>query len=384
LSQKRLIPPGPGVTGLEDRLAGTLAHGLGINFRGRLSGLDDLRRHVRILRDALAASGPDVSLDQLRGEVDRLVREEPFRLGAELSDALASASALAGWRGIGELCQSMEDRQPPLLRRGAAERRTYRCPSSDLQIEVETYMPAVSDRSRVPLLVVLHGFMREPARYLEPWIPLAAAHGFAVIAPEFHRGDFPGSLAYNQGGLFSPVGDLQPQERWLFGHVERLFDAAREWVGTRTRRYCLYGHSAGAQVVHRMVLAAPDARVSMAVAANAGWYTLPTFDLDFPYGLGRLPVTEAGLRRSLGTPLVVLLGEADSDPDDPLLRRSPEALAQGAHRLARGVEFHRQAQDAATRRGVPLAWTRQQVPGVGHDHEAMAAVASKILLENHK
>lgn len=312
------------------------------------------------------------------------MREEPFRLGAELSDALASASALAGWRGIGELCQSMEDRQPPLLRRGAAERRTYRCPSSDLQIEVETYMPAVSDRSRVPLLVVLHGFMREPARYLEPWIPLAAAHGFAVIAPEFHRGDFPGSLAYNQGGLFSPAGDLQPQERWLFGHVERLFDAAREWVGTRTRRYCLYGHSAGAQVVHRMVLAAPDARVSMAVAANAGWYTLPTFDLDFPYGLGRLPVTEAGLRRSLGTPLVVLLGEADSDPDDPLLRRSPEALAQGAHRLARGVEFHRQAQDAATRRGVPLAWTRQQVPGVGHDHEAMAAVASKILLENHK
>ena len=35
-------------------------------------------------------------------------------------------------------------------------------------------------------------------------------------------------------------------------------------------------------------------------------------------------------------PLTILLGEDDNDPNSKYLRRTPEALAQGAHRLARG------------------------------------------------
>jgi poly(3-hydroxybutyrate) depolymerase len=357
---------------------------LGIDFRPRSGGLDDLRRYVRVLTEVLEAMGPRATLRDLREGVERFVADWPFCEAAALRCALASAAALDGDREVEELCEAMRQRRPRRLGRGARERRTFHCPGTGRAIEVETYMPDVRDRSSVPILLLLHGFMRDPARHLAPWLPLAAAHGFAVVAPCFSREDFPGSRDYNQGGLLAPDGALQPRERWLFHSLERLFDAARAWVGSSVPRYCLYGHSAGAQVVHRMVLTFPEARFCRAVAANAGWYTLPTFEIAFPYGVAGLPLDDEQLERALGAPLTVLLGEEDDDPQDPLLRRSPAALAQGAHRLARGIHFHRLALRAAADRGVPCGWTRRQVPGVGHDHEAMAAAASKILLENHR
>ena len=51
-------------------------------------------------------------------------------------------------------------------------------------------------------------------------------------------------------------------------------------------------------------------------------------------------VDEAGLKAMLQRPLVVLLGTADTDPNHPELRRTPEAMVQGPHRFARGNFFY--------------------------------------------
>ena len=51
--------------------------------------------------------------------------------------------------------------------------------------------------------------------------------------------------------------------------IEPLFDHARARFGMEADAYSIYGHSAGAQFVHRFLFHVPDARVARAVAANA-------------------------------------------------------------------------------------------------------------------
>ena len=44
----------------------------------------------------------------------------------------------------------------------------------------------------------------------------------------------------------------------------------------------MFGHSAGAQILHRMVLFAPGSRADRIVAANSGFYTLADPDQALP------------------------------------------------------------------------------------------------------
>jgi len=74
----------------------------------------------------------------------------------------------------------------------------------------------------------------------------------------------------------------------------------------------------------------------------------------------------------------VLLGSEDIDPNHPALPRQPGAMAQGQHRLARGMLFFAKAREAATRLGVRFTWRLETVPGIAHDNSGMAARAATI------
>jgi hypothetical protein len=153
----------------------------------------------------------------------------------------------------------------------------------------------------------------------------------------------------------------------------------REATGNRSDRYFLYGHSAGAQFVHRMVMLMPEARFATALAANAGSYTMSDFEVGYPFGLKGAPVDAGKLRAAFERPLVVLLGEEDDDPKDPNLPDAGAARRQGAHRLARGRAFFARAEGVARELDAHFAWRLETVPGVGHDHERMARAASRLL-----
>jgi hypothetical protein len=116
------------------------------------------------------------------------------------------------------------------------------------------------------------------------------------------------------------------------------------------------------------------------VAANAGWYAMPDFTVAWPYGLQGSAVGEEQLRHALQAPLTLLLGVQNSVPDEPGLRWTPQALAQGSHRVARGEAFFAAGRAAAADRGIPFGWQLATVPGAGHDSEAMAAAAIPYLL----
>lgn len=246
-------------------------------------------------------------------------------------------------------------------------------------VKVWYYQPADAGAD-LPVVIVMHGHLRNADVYLEDWSQLAAQHRFLLVAPEFSEAEFPGARGYNLGNEPGPGGRPRPRDEWAFNMIEPIFDAVRQRTGNRSERYALFGHSAGAQFVHRFLFFVPRARVTRVVAANAGWYTLPDFAVPFPYGLEGTPVTEADLKVALGRRFTILLGDADTDPHARDLRRTREAMAQGANRLARGQNFFRHAQAAAAAGGVPLGWSLATAPGVSHSDQHIAPFAVPLLL----
>lgn len=227
-----------------------------------------------------------------------------------------------------------------------------------------------------PVLFVLHGVKRDADRYRDQWSALARRLGFVLIVPEFDAARFPGADAYNLGNLMDDAGRVVPPEQRTFTVLEPLFDRVRALTGTRVEGYDLYGHSAGAQFVHRYLLFTRHTRVARAVVANAGWYTMPVDSVDFPYGLAGTDIAASALREALERPVAVLLGTGDTDTQHSSLRRTPEAMAQGPHRLARGEAFFAAGRRAARRAGLAFGWQLVLVDGAVHDNAMMAARAA--------
>jgi hypothetical protein len=228
-------------------------------------------------------------------------------------------------------------------------------------LTVHLYRPAkwtVNDR----VLIVMHGRNRDGANYRDQWTDHAIAFNILVVVPEFDEQNFPGAAAYNYGSMVDDEGRPQPADNW----------AIRE-------RYSLYGHSAGAQFVHRFLLLARASDADLIICANAGAYTMLDRDVSFPFGLRGIEVSDDDLRRSFSRQVIILLGDADIDPSHSSLPRQPGAMAQGPHRLARGRMFFATSQAKAAALGAPFQWQMMLVPGAGHSNMLMAIRASQIV-----
>jgi acetyl esterase/lipase len=246
-------------------------------------------------------------------------------------------------------------------------------------IPVRLFVPDSVDTD-TPIVVVMHGASREAERYYNDWRTEARRLGFIVVVPYFSREDFPRSAHYNLGHLFEPeTGIPRPAESWTFAAIEPLFDEVVERLGGEQTQYTLFGHSAGSQFLHRFLYYVPDARVKTAIAANAGWYTMPDFGVRFPYGLAESGLSEDVLAGYFSRDLVVLLGGADTLREDDDLRKTPEAELQGRHRFDRGHTFYRVARAKAEALGVDFNWRLQEVPGAGHSNAAMTPAAALLV-----
>lgn len=247
------------------------------------------------------------------------------------------------------------------------------------ELRVWTYVPS-SVSVDAPILFVMHGVERDAKRYIEDWARTAERFGVILIAPEFDERRFPGPESYNQGGVIDPrTGTKRDPESWTFSVIEPLFDEVRRMAGSRVGTYSMYGHSAGAQFVHRFVMLAHPAHLDHAVAANAGWYTWFDPDRAFPQGM-KLHKRDLALDRSgLGERLTVLLGTEDTESDDRNLRDDAWTREQGQNRLERGRAFFAHAQDTAASSAPSFRWRLRYAPGVAHDNRKIAVHAASIL-----
>ena len=258
-------------------------------------------------------------------------------------------------------------------------------PYHDLAFPGQTLIlhTAGPDRHRpdTPVLFVHHGVARNGRDYRDYWIDHARDLDLFVVSIEFPEATFPAYLWYNFGNLHAKDGTANPREAWSFGIIPRLFDAMRAQGITTRERYGQFGHSAGGQLVHRMLSFGYRGRVAIAVSANAGTYAMPDLDIPWPFGLGETEVTPDRLREILVFPITVMAGTEDTKTTGRFFPKGPRSNRQGATRYERAHNYLRAGQQAAEALGVTCAWRVIDVVGVGHQGRGMSDAAAPLIAE---
>lgn len=235
-----------------------------------------------------------------------------------------------------------------------------------------------------PIVIVQHGLKRNASEYRDGWIKYADEYNLLVVCPEFSEGKFPGVRYYNTGNVSDTddtTGNLQPKDKWVFPVIDHVFTEVKARSGATRSTFSLFGHSAGAQIVHRYVLLAGPTQADRIISANAGWYTMPDTAVDFPYGIKNMSMSKADLAKVFAKPVTILLGENDNNPNHKVLRHTLEADAQGLSRFERGNSFFSAAEAKVAELGVPFNWKLITVPGVGHSDVGMGVAAAKLIAE---
>lgn len=261
------------------------------------------------------------------------------------------------------------------------------------QLVALVYRASRFDPENGPIWFVMHGASSAAERYIRAAAPVAERYDALAIAIHFPKSVYPSGSDHTLGLVTAgrPDSNALADGRWrrpeayLYAEVEHVFEAGRRSIGGQQRGYYLFGHSAGAQFTHRLMTFLPDARVLGAVAANAGWYTLPAGgehpDLSMPYGLGGTPIEPRDLRPFFAASHVVLLGERDTNTPatDRLVRGTDEAMAQGATCLQRGKFYFATAQAQAEALNEQFNWRLAIVPRAGHRASQMMSSAGFFL-----
>jgi poly(3-hydroxybutyrate) depolymerase len=243
------------------------------------------------------------------------------------------------------------------------------------QLLVSTYRAA---KCRDPsLLLAFHGSERSSKLARDATRHFADRHCLIVLAPYFDEERFP-LWRYNWGGVING-GEAQEPGTWTGNLALELVEWARRAEG-RNVTYAMIGHSAGAQYLCRLAAYVPN-QARRIILANPGAYVLPRLDVSAPYGFGKLYSPgdgEEAMKRYLAQPLIIMLGEKDTEPDP---RDGEGAKSQGSNRLERGINAFSAGRQVAEARGWPFNWRLIRIPGVGHSSKDMYAspAASSIL-----
>lgn len=245
-------------------------------------------------------------------------------------------------------------------------------------LNVYVYRPP-SWTADAPVVFALHGINRAPQRMFARWRPLADRYGFLLVVPEFTESNFPGAGGYALGGLPEEGGAVEGGRALAFDAIDPIFSILHQRLKLTRTGFRLFGHSAGAQFVHRYLLFRPNARVERAVVSNAGWYTMPDADSPWPCGLRNTPLEPSNKASFFSRDVTVMLGARDIRGHAENLRHSSCAEAEGRNRLERGMAFFNRSRSAAAKARLPFQWGLMILPGVGHDSGKASAAAAPIL-----
>ncbi|NRB83139.1 MAG: hypothetical protein HRU49_05115 [Winogradskyella sp.] len=239
-------------------------------------------------------------------------------------------------------------------------------------IKVWTYKPA-SWNNEDKIVFVMHGGGRNADDYLSAWVKLADENNLLIVAPEFEN-KFSKYITndYQEGNLFTFFGTQNSKREWAYAVVENIFDHIKSVNKITNEHYDIFGHSAGGQFVHRMVMLMPESRIRTAISANSGFFSLPNEKLEFPYGIKN---TDVDLQEAYKKRLVILLGELDNDPSLGTFRRTDLAMEQGVHRLERGTTFFNANKKLKNKNNWTFNWSLDTIKNVGHDYKRMSANA---------
>lgn len=252
-------------------------------------------------------------------------------------------------------------------------------PLSEKPVNIHYHIPAGANMNTAPVVMVFHGMSRNADDYRDYWISSADKYGFMIFCPEFTDELYPSS-EYTRGNVITS-GILNPKEVWTFSIVNPIFDRIKLATGNESESFYMFGHSAGAQFVHRCLTFMPETKAKKAISANAGWYTMPDYSVSFPYGLKDSFLETDSLPALFARDLIVLLGCADTLRTSSL-RQTVEADTQGRNRYERGHNYFEWSSNYSESNSIVFEWEVIDVPDVGHTGSAMSLAAAENLFGN--
>lgn len=240
-----------------------------------------------------------------------------------------------------------------LLRRGKVLRRVLR---NDPDQEYYVYVPEEARRG-APLFVTVHGVSRNAREHATRFAPYCDKAGAVLVAPHFPAERFQHYQRLGRDGRSA--------------RSDQALGAIVEEVGLLTRaateRFYLCGCSGGAQFAHRYTMAHPQRVAGTAIVA-AGWYTFPTPERKFPYGIRRsreLRGVRFDPEEFLNVPVAVFVGAEDTNPEG-VRRRARIDEQQGVTRIERAWHWVEAMQKAAADYHVESRVSFGLLDGVGH------------------
>ena len=246
-------------------------------------------------------------------------------------------------------------------------------------LDVYYHLPEIiNDETKI--LFVIHGNSRNADNYLNTWIKLAKDKNYAIFAPHFKRSQF---ISFNTLQMSTSSGRIRNEANLylnnsidlLFDHIKPLFDLSQD-------SYDIYGHSAGAQFVHRYLLFSNSPKVNRAVAANAGWYTFLDGS-NFPYGINNPPIdfNSQNVINFLNMDLHIHIGSADTDISSSV-NQSEGANNQGLNRFQRANNFFNYTTKIVEKNDLNYNWSFLVVEGVAHSNSRMSKAAAEVIFAN--
>lgn len=209
------------------------------------------------------------------------------------------------------------------------------------------------------VLVLVHGISRNSEEIIKTFKPLAEKSNVLLIAPIFKKGFAKDYQRLGRNGK-GPRSDYQ-----LMG----ILKDCKLLANIEFNKFNLFGFSAGAQFVHRFAFAHPTLINKVALVA-AGWYTLPTKHLAYPWGLKLKKEFNDVVftpKRFLRTKYRVYIGSKDNKRDASLNKNPTIDETQGLNRLERASSWIELMQLQIQKHGIKNHIELEILPNSSHD-----------------
>lgn len=241
---------------------------------------------------------------------------------------------------------------------------------ADQRFSYFTYVPPhlAECSGPVPIVLVVHGTLRQPTVYRDAFAEFAEQHGCVVLAPLFPCG-------------IEDPDDTDNYKRLEFRGIRfdllliRMVEEFAERYGIEPGPWLLHGFSGGGQFTHRFLLLHAERLAAVSIGAP-GAVTLLDEERDWWVGTRDIaarfgkPVDLAALRR---VRVLTVIGDQDHGGEEVWVPETsrhwmPDANRAGVDRQERLLALERNlgSHGVSVERGV--------VPGVGHKGTAVLPV----------
>ena len=210
--------------------------------------------------------------------------------------------------------------------------------------------------------VSVHGISINAKSHADMLASYAEQSGLLLVVPVFSKEHCP---SYNIFGKAENGfrGDIRLLE---------ILKEVQELTGIHTGQFFLMGYSAGGQFSHRFVMNYPE-KVRAAVICSPGFFTFPTEEADYPYGLRGMSAATGrryDQKAFLQVPMLINVGEEDTLRTSNLLQREDVDRLQGVNRVERAKNWFDAIQALCEKEGIESDHRFCLLHGVGHGFEA--------------